>query len=71
MHFLKILYNHPVVNLKRFQEKLEKITDFGHISKVQIGAMDGTHIHAVITPKENEVLYIGRKGMPRKFDGNM
>ena len=24
--------------------------------------MDGTHIRAVITPKENEIPYIGRKG---------
>ena len=64
MCFLEILYNHPIVNVKEIPSKIREDYRFWPHFKgaIGFGAMDGTHIRTVITPKENEIPYIGRKG---------
>ena len=62
--FSRDIIQAPDCEFKEIPSKVREDYRFWPHFKGAIGAIDGTHIRAVITPKEDAIPYIGRKGYP-------
>jgi hypothetical protein len=52
-----------IESLDTFQAKFVMMSGIGHISKIVLRAIDGTHVPVKISPSK-QIPYIGRKGIP-------